>query len=63
MVDNGDGFNPVTVTEIDVYDIYGWYGDDYLLLNDDDTTLYIMNVEGGIPIKIAKFHPTAYYSY
>ena len=63
MVANADGLNPVTVTEIDVYDIYGWYGDDYLLLNDDDTTLYIMNVEGGIPIKIAKFHPTAYYSY
>lgn len=63
FVSNIDGSNPSSIASLSKYDAYGWDGDEYLLVTRDNTELYIMSAEGGKPVKITDFQPTAYIGY
>lgn len=39
---------------------YGWYSDDYLLVSQKSSELYIMPVNGGMPLKITDYHKQGY---
>jgi hypothetical protein len=60
FVGDSAGLNPKTILPLGKYDAYGWYGDDYILVTKNGTELYIMDANGGKPIKITDFEPTGY---
>lgn len=63
FVSDAEGLNAKTIASLDKFNVYGWYNDDYVLVTKDDSELYIMGAEGGKPVKITDFHPTAYSGY
>ncbi|HEX8763231.1 MAG TPA: hypothetical protein VF733_05780 [Candidatus Saccharimonadales bacterium] len=38
------------------YGIFGWFGDDYLLLTKNGSELYILSAEGGTPLKMTDYY-------
>ena len=48
--------NKQVATEDEDAVVYGWYGNDYLLLSRKGSELYILPVAGGAPLKVADYH-------
>lgn len=58
-----DGSTQKVLASLDKYYAYGWYSDQYAVLNHDNSELYIMSVKGGTPLKITDFLTTGVYGY
>ena len=56
FVGDADGENGKEVAKVDDGQVFGWYGDGYLLLSKKGSELYIMPVDGGTPFKVADYH-------
>lgn len=56
FVGDDHGENGKEVAKVDDGQVFGWYGDGYVLLSKKSSELYIMPVEGGTPLKVADYH-------
>lgn len=56
FVGDEHGENGKEVAKVDDGQVFGWYGDNYLLLSKKGSELYIMPAEGGTPFKVADYH-------
>ena len=56
FVGDKNGDNGKEVLKDSSYDVYGWYTNDYVLLNKDSSELYILPVGGGTPQKISNYY-------
>jgi hypothetical protein len=55
------GGSGATIATLSDYASYGWYSDDYLLVQKSNSELYIMSVTGGTPLKVSDyFKPNVY---
>jgi hypothetical protein len=50
------GGNGKQIGQPDAYSPYGWYTDDYLLVQKGDSELYIMPAAGGAPLKLSDYY-------
>ncbi len=55
LIGDQSGNSPTTIASLSDYSAYGWFGDQYLLVNKDNSELDIMNSKGGTPIKIGNY--------
>lgn len=63
FVGDANGSNPATIASLIEYDVYGWFNDRYILVVKGGSELNAMSAEGGKPVKITDFQPTAYGGY
>jgi hypothetical protein len=56
FVGDDKGQNGKQVAVLDDSQVYGWYGNDYLLTSKKGSELYIMPAAGGTPLKITDYH-------
>ncbi len=56
FVGDKDAKNPKQVGVIDDGAVYGWYGNDYLLVSKKGSELFIMPVSGGESAKVSDYH-------
>lgn len=60
IVGNNSGESNSTIASLSGYDAYGWYSDQYLLVSKNSSELYIMDANGGTPVKITDYQATGY---
>lgn len=41
------------------YAAYGWFTDNYLLVTKNQSEMYILSAEGGVPVKVSDYHKPA----
>lgn len=56
FVGDASGDNGKQVAAVEDGQVFGWYGDGYLLLSKKGSELSIMSVDGGGPLKVADYH-------
>lgn len=59
FVGNATGDNGKQIADIDNDTVYGWYGDNYVLVSKNGSELFIMPAAGGTPFKVADYHKPA----
>jgi hypothetical protein len=59
LVADGMGGNAKTIATLSDYAPYGWYSDKYALVSKNANQLYIMDIKGGTPVKIADFQASS----
>lgn len=60
MVGDNTGANAKTILSQSDYAPFGWFSDQYLLVNKGGNELYIMPVAGGTPLKISNYQQAAW---
>lgn len=65
LVGDDDGNNSTQVASLSDYTTYGWFTDNYLLVEKGGSELYIMPAAGGQALKISDYYkpPVNYYGY
>jgi hypothetical protein len=56
FVGDAEGKNGKQIGVWDEYQVYGWYGNSYLLVSKGGSELFIVPVSGGDPLKISDYH-------
>jgi hypothetical protein len=56
FVGDANGLNGNQIASLSDYAPYGWFSDDYVLVQKGQSELYIMPVSGGTPVKIADYY-------
>ncbi len=60
FVGNTGGEDGKEVANLQEFNTFGWFTDDYLLVSKKSSELFILPVKGGEPIKITDYHRPAY---
>jgi hypothetical protein len=55
-VGDQNGQNAKQIETLSNYAAYGWYTDNYVLVSESGSELYIMPATGGIPLKVTDYH-------
>lgn len=65
FVGAADGTGGKQIATLSDYNPYGWYTDNYLLVQKNGSELYIMSVSGGTPLKLSDYYKPAqnFYGY
>lgn len=65
LVGGRSGDDAKEIARLSGYAPYGWYTDKYVLLQKDDSELYVMQAAGGKPVKISDYYKSArkFYGY
>jgi len=62
IIGDADGSSDKAIASLSGDSAFGWYGQQYVLLNKDGSELYIIGVEGGTPLKITDYEGNTYYA-
>jgi hypothetical protein len=55
-VGDQNGANAKQIETLSSFAAYGWYTDNYLLVSENGSELYVMPASGGTPLKITDYH-------
>jgi hypothetical protein len=63
FVGDANSLNGTQIATQSDYSVYGWYTDNYLLVQKGNNELYVMPTSGGTPMKVSDyFHPGGLYA-
>lgn len=56
LIGDSGGNNSSSIASLEEYAVYGWMGNDYILISKKNSELYIMDTSGSAPVKITDYH-------